>query len=272
MMQTAVVVLYALTRFDTCAIVFLSVLLPVYFLNGDLELSLRTSLPVLTICMCGFVINDLSDQEKDATNHPQRPLPSGAIGEVAASIVYFTLLAVSLFVIKMFVAPTSVYLYALLLIALINYNYVVAYVPLVKNVYVATAGLLPIIIVGSLVEAVPVVERMIPSLFLFLLGREMLMDVQDASGDGKTPAKMLGPRTTENVAFTLKVVGSAGLALVVGRTRDTALVIALVVLDFLFLWMWKRRLYRRLIIHLMKLQLLAGIYFLIEQEQLLNPI
>ena len=260
--------LCTLTRLDTCGIVFLSILLPVYFHSGSFIFSLEISLPVLTICMCGFVINDLSDIEKDTKNHPHRPLPSRAIGELAASFIYFTLLAVSLVTIKLYVPLPLVYLYVLLLIALINYNYVVAYVPTAKNFYVATVGLIPIFILGFLLDAAPTIMRMGSSLFLFLLGRELLMDVQDAPGDAKTLIKIVGARTAENSAFALKLLGSAGLWLVVGNLADAILVASLLFLDILFAWAWKRGMHRRAIIHLMKLQLLVGVYFLIEQA---NP-
>jgi 4-hydroxybenzoate polyprenyltransferase len=264
-MMRAAAVIFALTRLDTCALVFFSILLPVYFHQGDFVFSLEMSLPVLTICMCGFVINDLSDIEKDRENHPLRPLPSRAINELAASIVYFGLLAASLVAIKLYVAPSLVYLYVLLLIALINYNYVVAYVPAAKTVYVAIVGLIPVFILASIIGGWSTAARIAPSLFLFLLGRELLMDVQDSRGDGKTLAKTVGFRITENSAFVLKFLGTAGLCLAVGGITDVVLVVLLLLLDILFVWGWKRRLYRRAIIHLMKLQLLVGIYFLIEQ-------
>lgn len=264
-MRAAATVLCTLTRLDTCAIIFLSILLPAYFHSRDFAASLAASLPVLTICMCGFVINDLSDVEKDARNHPRRPLPSGAIGELAASIIYFTLLAVSLVIIKAYVPAPLVYLYVLLLIALINYNYVVAYVPTAKNFYVATVGLIPLFILGSLIDAGSMVMRIAPSLFLFLLGRELLMDVQDAAGDARTLAKIVGVRRAENAALTIRVIGSAGLAIAVESAASVALVAAILVLDLLFAWSWKKGFYRRPIVHLMKLQLLIGIYLLVEQ-------
>jgi geranylgeranylglycerol-phosphate geranylgeranyltransferase len=264
MVRTAVTVVCALTRLDTCTIVFLSLLLPLYFASNDLLFSLKNSLPVLTICMCGFVINDLSDIEKDRENHPNRPLPSQTINELGASIIYFTLLAFSLITIKLYVSPAHVYLYVLLLVALINYNYVVAYVPAAKNIYVATVGLIPIFILASLVDSGSILVRIAPSLFLFLLGREMLMDVEDSKGDLNTLANLVGAKTAENVAFLLKSLGSVGLCLAITGTTDAALVVLLVLFDGLFAWAWKRGRYRRTTIHLMKLQLLVGIYFVIE--------
>jgi geranylgeranylglycerol-phosphate geranylgeranyltransferase len=213
--------------------------------------------------MCGFVINDLSDIEKDRENHPDRPLPSRAISELNASFVYFGLLAVSLTMVKLFVEPRHIYLYVLLLIALINYNYVVAYIPAAKNLYVATVGLLPILILTSLIENNHIVPLIAPPLFLFLLSREILMDVQDAKGDGRTLVKLVGPNGAENAAFGIKFMGSFGLCLAIVNRTDAILVGLVVILDVIFLLVWKLTRYRRVVIHAMKLQLLIGIYFVI---------
>ena len=263
-MRGAVVVICALTRFDTCALVFASVSLPLYFHSGDFVFSLTSALPVLTICMCGFVINDLSDIEKDRENHPRRPLPRQAINELGASIIYFSLLAASLVAIKLYVASSAVYLYLLLLVALINYNYVVEYVPAIKTVYVATVGLIPIFILASLLGGETIIARIAPSLFLFLLGRELLMDVQDLRGDAKTFVKIIGISNGENFAFILKLLGSSALWLAATSVVDMLLVFFLVFLDLAFAYMWRLNLQRRTIIQLMKVQLLVGIYFLVK--------
>jgi len=264
MVTRAARIVWMLTRFDTCALVFLSVFLPTFYQTHDLHFSLAHSTPVLTICMCGFVLNDLSDIEKDRENHPARPLPSNAIGEVTASVLYFSLLGISLIAIKLYVSGSDVYLYVLLLIALVNYNYVVFYLPLAKNIYVAVMGLIPIFILGSLLDNNQGVGLVAPSLFLFLLGREVLLDVQDAGGDKGTLAKAIGLRSAENIAFALKLIGSLWLFAVTRGKLDFAVASSFVLLDVIFVVMWKMHRFRRPIIHLMKLQLLVGIYYLVR--------
>src|SRR5438874_105203 len=103
MIATVIKVACALTRLDTSTLVFISIFLPTYYDRRDLYFSFTHSLPILTICMCGFVINDLSDIEKDRENHPHRPLPSNMVGAVSASAIYFTLLTISLVLIKLYV-------------------------------------------------------------------------------------------------------------------------------------------------------------------------
>jgi geranylgeranylglycerol-phosphate geranylgeranyltransferase len=122
MIGAAVKVIGALTPFDTCVIVFLLIFLPTYYFSNNFVFSLTHALPLLTISICGFVINDLRDIEKDRKNHPNRPLPSSAISEIGASVIYFSLLGASLILIKLYVELPYVYLYLLFLIGLVNYN------------------------------------------------------------------------------------------------------------------------------------------------------
>jgi geranylgeranylglycerol-phosphate geranylgeranyltransferase len=263
MVRAAIRIGCSLTRLDTCALVFASVFLPTYYQRNDVHFALTHAVPILTTCMAGFVINDLSDIEKDRENHPRRPLPSNSVSELGASVIYFILLTISLAAIKIYVLPPHIYLYLLLLIGLINYNYVVSYMPIAKNVYVAMVGLIPIFILASLLANTASVWVIAPSLFLFLLGREMLMDVEDAAGDAQTLTKAIGLPTAENIAFTLKLTGTLGLCFLIRGTQDVVIISSLAVLDLIFMVLWKRRYHRKSIIHAMKAQLLVGIYYLV---------
>jgi geranylgeranylglycerol-phosphate geranylgeranyltransferase len=264
MMSRVFRVAASLTRLDTCALVFLSILLPVYYRTYDLEFSLTSSVPILPICMCGFVINDLSDIEKDKQNHPHRPLPSHLISPIGASVVYFTLLATSLILVKLYVDLSLAYLYLLLLLALINYNYIVCYVPAAKNIYVATVGLIPIFIMASLIQNTASAYWVAPSLFMFLFGREVLMDVQDLKGDGETLTKAIGVNSAENFAFLLKIAGCIWLCLLIKSLVDAVVFLILISMELIFLACWRRKLHRRAIIHAMKLQPLLGIEYLLS--------
>src|ERR1017187_7491524 len=64
-----------LTRVDSSVMGFLCLFIPVYARTGDVGLSLGRAIPLLFICMCTFIANDLDDFERDRINHPERPLP-----------------------------------------------------------------------------------------------------------------------------------------------------------------------------------------------------
>jgi geranylgeranylglycerol-phosphate geranylgeranyltransferase len=252
-----------ITRADTCILVLLSVFVPVHYATQDFIQALNYSGTLLPICMCGFVLNDLHDIDKDATNHPERPLPSKRISLTWASFVYFSLLTVSLVMVKALIRIEHAYLYLTFLLVLINYNYVVSYFPKLKNLYVAVAGLIPMLIVAGLVSSERVYPVVILSLFCFLLGREMLMDILDQKGDPQTFVKSIGINPAENIAFMLKAGGTLLIVTQVRRLPDIIPIIILMTSDAVFVLLWKLGRRRNLIINLMKVQLLIGIYFLL---------
>jgi len=254
----------ALTRLDSCLLVFLAVLLLIYITNGDFHFAFKHALPMLTICMSGFVINDLNDIDKDRENHPQSSLPSKKISEAGASVLYFTLLAISLLTIKLYVEASYVYLYLVLLLCLVNYNYVVAYCPILKTFYVAAVGLIPFIIISSIVQNGRSPLTVALSLFLFLLGREMLMDILDAEGDSGTLAIALGQKRSTAIGFTVKIIGSICLAFSIRNETDIGIIAALVIIDICFLALWSFNQYRRAIIQAMKVQLILGLYYIVR--------
>jgi geranylgeranylglycerol-phosphate geranylgeranyltransferase len=263
MMRSLAVSVARLSRADTSTIVFLSLVIPLYYATSDLHYAIAKSISVLTISMCGFVINDLHDIEKDSQNHPDRPLPRGQISVQWAGVLYFSLLGISLTLVKLYVAPADAFLYLSLLLGLINYNYAVSYFPSTKNLYVAALGLLPVIILVRLLPSEKNYWIVLLALFLFLLGREMLMDINDAKGDPLTLVKKIGLGRSTKLAFAIKIVGLFALA---GQMKDQTGVIIFVILvswDCLSIYLWSRGRARLPILFCMKFELFFGIYYLI---------
>src|SRR5262249_55421976 len=158
------------------------------------------------IFMCGYTANNLHDIEKDRENHPDRPLPAGEINISAAAIAFFCLLALALISVREWIVAPNAFLYLLILIAMINYNYVVFYFPSLKNVLVAFAGTIPLFILAEAAHGPTVRVSVICSLFFFLLGIEVLSDTEDIAGDGNTLVKMMGTRRAANIAFFAKIL------------------------------------------------------------------
>lgn len=263
MIGSSIRLLSQLTRLDTCLIVFLCVAIPLFLVTGDFYDAALRALPLLTIAMCGFVINDIHDIEKDRLNHPERPLARNELSPFAASIIYFLLLGLSLVLVKALVDLSHVYLYLLLLIGLINYNYVVLHAPTLKNVYVAFVGTLPLFILASLVPQRAGYIFVIVSLFLFLLAREILMDIEDMAGDGETFSKAVGVRRAQWIAVSAKGIGDLALAIKVHEAWGAAILGIIVASDLFCIRLWRQGSRRQLVLLIMKLQLLAGIYFVL---------
>ena len=91
----------------------------------------------------------------------------------------------------------------------------------------------------------------------------MLMDVEDAAGDTGTLPNKIGIEQSENIAFGLKIAGSSCLCFLISGTPEAIVVLMSILLDGVFLYLWKAHIYRKPIIRAMKLQLLIGIYFLV---------
>src|SRR5688572_25665258 len=105
--------------------------------------------PILTTAMAGFVLNDILDAEKDAVNHPFRPIPRGDISKTNAMALYFGLLLLTLISVRLWVPLKELFYYLLFVISFANYGFVVERFPLLKNPYVGAATVIPVLIAIS---------------------------------------------------------------------------------------------------------------------------
>src|SRR5687768_4747212 len=92
-----------LSRASTCALAFALVFLPSYFHTRELWPSVALAIPIFSIAMCMFILNDINDVERDRINHPRRPLPVGSITIDTAAIVYLVLFSVSLALVRVLI-------------------------------------------------------------------------------------------------------------------------------------------------------------------------
>jgi 4-hydroxybenzoate polyprenyltransferase len=262
-MATTLRIATLLTRFDASALVFLVVFAPLFAFYGDAWSAARPALPLLAICMCGFVLNNIRDVERDRENHPDRPLPRGEVTEAVAAAVFLVLLVVALALLKILIPAQRLFPYVLVLLALITYNYIVDYFPYLKNLAVALAGLLPIAIIASENHnPFPVEATMLAALF-FLISIEMLRDILDASGDGMTLVKKLGLSTGANLSFGFKFLSDFTLLLFSTTTPRGILSLGILVTDVALVFLWIKAGYRRSVIRAMKAELALSIFYLI---------
>ena len=158
-------------RLDMSLLAFLSIFVPVLVRTNDLRESVRKAAPLLFIGMCTFIINDLDDIEKDRTNHPSRPLPSGQIQPVFVAVLYFMCLAGALLTTLFCITGEYVvFLYYLVLTLCISYSYVVEYLPAFKALYVAGASAIPVLIVIAYYPNETTLYLVAAANFSFMLG------------------------------------------------------------------------------------------------------
>jgi hypothetical protein len=251
-----------LTRLDNSLLGFLAIFLPLLVRTNDVTLSLGKAIPLLFICMCTFIANDLDDLEKDRVNHPDRPLPMGHLSPALATVLYFTCLGFALFLTKHYVAPGIDFLYYALTALSISYGYVVDCIPSLKAPYVAVASSIPVLIVAASYPNEPGLYLVAGSAFLITTGREMCGDIEDRAGDTISYLNRFRPTPLAVVAFSLQMVG---LFLLIGLIRQPRDIIGVLVMSFLLALSgvyWFKFLKFRLATVLMKLQFFVGIYFL----------
>jgi 4-hydroxybenzoate polyprenyltransferase len=251
-----------LTRMDSSVLIFLTVFVPLYSRERDFYWSLAKALPILFIAMCTYIANDLDDVERDKTNHPARPLPSQQLTTSCAAILYFISLSFALITAWLFIPTTAVRWYYTTLILSISYGYIVEWLPGFKALYVACALSLPILIVRAFYPVERRLTLVALVVFLLSLGRELCKDLVDRAGDPVSFMHGIEPRKITTFAFAAQVVA---LLLLVPATTTPAGVLDLLIMSCILsmaINLWREPAKRYQAIYLMKLQLFAGLYFL----------
>lgn len=254
---------FQLIRLESSLLAFLAIFLPVLARSNDPALSFRKAAPLLFICICTFVANDLDDVEKDRVNHPDRPLPAGHLSPVFAVVLYFTSLALALFSTKYFIEPDINFLYYAAISLSISYYYIVEYLPSLKAPYVAIVATAPILIVAASFPSETKLYMVAGSVFLLTLGREICMDIKDRTGDAFSFLHRFNSLRLALAAFSLQLIGLLLLVSLINKLGD---IIDLLAMTFLFMLSgvsWFKLEKYKLSLILMKVQLFVGLYFVI---------
>ena len=252
-----------LLRLDSSLLAFLAIFLPFLVRTNELAQSLGRAIPLVFICICTFIANDLDDVERDQVNHRDRPLAAGQITPEFASVVYFTCLGLALFSTRYYVEQGIAFLYYALIALAISYGYIVECLPGLKAPYVAVVSSIPVLIVATSYSSEPRLYIVAASFFFFNIGREICMDIKDRPGDAVSFMHRFRPTPLAVVAFSLETIGLLLLAI---QTRNPGDILALLAITFLLalscVYWFKFGSYKGAII-LMKLPFFVGLYFLI---------
>ena len=251
-----------LVRVDSSALGFLCLFIPIYTRTNNLGLSLGRSIPLLFICMCTFVANDLDDRERDLINHPERPLPARHLTPTVAAVLYFVCLGMALLLTRRFVDQRTAFWYYALVTWSISYGYIVECVPSLKALYVAAAISVPVFIIALSYPSEKRLYTVAVAGFLLALGREVCMDIEDRAGDVVSLMHRIRPGPLAVAAFAAQVVGFALLVMQVRRYLDVLAIVVLALVLAAAGVFWFRLKKQTAANRLMKLQLLVGLYFL----------
>lgn len=252
-----------LIRFSTSLLCVLAIFVPLLARTKNLVLSISEAIPLVFICMCTFIANDLDDIESDRINHPDRPLPSGHLTEEFAAILFFVSLGLGLFSTRYLVPQDIAFWYYVLITLTISYRYVVAFLPSVKTIYTAIASSMPLLLIATSYPHEQRLRIAAASVFLFILAREICGDLQDRSGDKASFMRRFNPLSLAVTAFILQVFGLVLLSFQTTNRGDfIALTSMTLLLSLSSVYWFKLAHYRRATL-LMKIQLFVGLYFLI---------
>lgn len=253
-----------LLRLDSSLLAFLSILIPVFVRTKDLSESFQKAMPLLFVSMCTFIINDLDDIEKDRTSHPERPLPRGYVKPAFVAALYYACLALALFTTRAYIKDGYIaFWYYLLLTTGISYSYVVEYLPGLKPAYVAGASSIPLVILATYYPHETGLYLVGAALFVFMLGRELCMDVRDRPGDPSSFLHAIDPKRMATFAFALQAAGLILVSLQLAKLLDLLNLFAMTLLLALAYVYWFRLGRLKVATGLMKVVVFLGLYFLV---------
>lgn len=261
-------------RAFTSTLIALAVFLPLYIAGKEINEALSASMPFFLAAAGGFAINDYNDLAKDQLNKPYRALPSGKLTPAFALAFGVSLLMVA-FIVSFLVYRHSfeLVLYLVSIAGVALYTLVVNYMSLSKTVLTAAVSVIPIFYV-TIALSYPSAYLLIPTGgLLFLLGRELLMDIRDMGGDRlscmKTLPMVIGSQRTATLAFVL--MGLCGVILVLFSIQvwsvRNALLTGIVLSTSLVLpypWSYKSGKYRRSVIIGLYIPILCGIFLMVR--------
>jgi 4-hydroxybenzoate polyprenyltransferase len=187
------------------------------------ENALIGALPMLSICLAGFCINDIYDQEMDRINHPERVLAKFPALSKITTTIYVVLFVVSISLISLQEGAVVKFLWSIILILLSNYNFFKRNIPILKNAYIAITACVVASIFGHGGDfQLPNISQYIP-LFISVFARELSLDVLDSAGDKGTLALFLGSKLS--VAFAMFLyIAEALLTILLSSTYSQTLI------------------------------------------------
>lgn len=257
------------TRIWTSLIIGLSVFLPAISRGVDPDIAALRALPFLLAAAGGFALNDYFDYARDAISKPHRAIPSGELSRKAVFwIAVFSLLGS---VISATISIEDSWLYTLQISAVIGavvYNFVVARLAIWKGIYTAGLCILPLIFNLVSIQLGRAYWLAVAGAYFFIVGRELLMDSLDFTGDLLTGIRTMAAHLGEfrcTVAGLSLCVGGALVLIVFALVEDVlsasvlVSIISISVGAFVGLWRLMPRPQKRWLLHFSWFPMLAAL-------------
>jgi geranylgeranylglycerol-phosphate geranylgeranyltransferase len=175
-------------------------------------------LAAFVICGAGDAINDYFDRNIDKVNAPRRPIPSCRV-TAQSTLAYFIVLSVVGITLAYFVSTTFLAIAAFNWLIAAVYPWRAKKIPVVKNIFVAYLAASSFIAAGfvSGITLPLILIFLIAIAFIVTLGREIVKDIEDITGDLKAGIKtlptLIGEKPAKAIAYILLAIACITLLL-----------------------------------------------------------
>lgn len=265
------------------SIYILSPNIPLRQVIFDLNLFLIVTASALTIAS-GYIINNFYDAEKDLINKPTKSMLDRLVSQNFKLTTYFILNFLAVFAAS-YISFRAVLFFSAYIFGIWFYSHKLKRIPLVGNLVSATLAIAPFFVVFVYYrnfETVIFVHALF--LFLLILAREMIKDMENMAGDMaqnyRTIPIIYGPRVSKLlIAFLIVLTLVPSLLLI--RTFDVGYMylyfiacIALLLVFLFLLWRANGKKDYVWLHNILKFIIVAGVFsiLLINVDLVLNRI
>lgn len=136
--------------------------------------------------LAGNAINDYFDYENDKINHPERPIPSGKLKPEQAlffSIFFFAVSLILSFYLSSIVGYGALLVVVIALASQVAYEWRFKHEKIIGNVIIGTQTALAFVFGGVVVGKTGMTGIIAVAVFLSIVGREIVKDIEDVKGD-----------------------------------------------------------------------------------------
>lgn len=249
----------------------------------DLNLFLIVTASALVIAS-GYIINNFYDAEKDLINKPAKSMLDRLVSQRFKLTTYFILNFLAVFVAS-YISFKAVLFFSAYIFGIWFYSHKLKRIPFVGNLVSSTLAIAPFFVVFVYYQNFKTVI-FVHALFLFLLilAREMVKDLENMAGDMaqnyKTIPIMFGPKVSKFM-ITFLILLTLLPALLLIKTFDVGYMyiyfmgcIVLLVFFLMLLWGAERKKHYVWLHNILKFIIVAGVFsiLLIDVDLVLNRI
>ncbi len=249
----------------------------------DLNLFLIVTASALTIAS-GYIINNFYDAEKDLINKPTKSMLDRLVSQRFKLTTYFILNFLAVFATS-YISFRAVFFFSAYIFGIWLYSHKLKRIPLVGNLVSSTLAIAPFFVVFVYYQNFQTVI-FVHAIFLFLLilAREMIKDLESIAGDMaqdyKTIPIIYGSKVSK-IIISLLIVFTLIPALLLIRTFDVGYMylyfsacIVLLVLFLVLLWKADAKKHYVWLHNIIKFIIVAGVFsiLLIDVDVVLNRI